>query len=88
MVYYISSGEQDEGCSTYDLTMSIAHTAEIVHATRCPANSNQVESMLTQLPKAITDKDLSREGVYSFEKMVKLSYPSDLKSLTKVHAGH
>jgi hypothetical protein len=38
MVYYVSSGEEeDEGCSTYDLTMSISHAAEIVHATRCPA---------------------------------------------------
>jgi hypothetical protein len=75
MVYFISSGEQDEGCSTYDLTMSISHTAEMVHATRCPANSNQVQSMLTELPKQITDKDLNQEGIYTFDKMVKLSYP-------------
>lgn len=88
MVYYISSGEEDEGCSTYDLTISVSHAAEMVHATRCPANSNQVQSMLTELPKEITDKDLNHEGVYSFEKMVKLSYPLDFKSLTKVHVGH
>lgn len=88
MVYFISSGEQEEGCSTYDLTMAISHTAEMVHATRCPANSNQVQSMLTELPKLITDKDLNHEGVYSFEKMVKLSHPLDFKTLTKVNIGH
>ena len=88
MVYYVSSGEQDQGCSTYDLTMSISHAAEMVHSTRCPANSNQVESMITALPKQITDRDLNHDGQYSFEKMVKLSYPADFKSLTKVHAGH
>jgi hypothetical protein len=88
MVYYVSSGEQDEGCSTYDLTMSISHSAEIMHATRCPAKANEVESLLTALPKQIVDRDLNHEGQYTFEKMVRLSYPADFKSLTKVYAGH
>jgi hypothetical protein len=88
MVYYVSSGEEDAGCSTYDLTMGISHVADIVHETRCPANTDQVPSMLTELPKEITDRDLDHEGVYSFEKMVKLSYPGDFKSLTTIHQGH
>jgi hypothetical protein len=36
------------------------------------------------LPSKITNRDLNNHGEFSFEKLLKLSYPNDFKTMEKV----
>jgi len=92
MVYYVGAPLQDEEghaiCSNYDVTFSISHMSKVVSETKCPAEG-EIPSMLTELPHSITDRDLDREGEYTFEKVVKLAYPEDFKgAVVSKRQGH
>ena len=88
-VYYVGGAKVDEDghtkCSLYDLTMSISHKANMEHETRCAAIEGKLQpgdsipSLLTGLPKEITDHDLDDAGEFNFDKVLKLAYPTDLK---------
>lgn len=54
-----------------------------MHETRCP-NKDGFQSWSSGLPNKITDKDIDRDGTYTFEKVLLLDYPTDFAKLHKV----
>lgn len=84
-IYYIGGPQYDyygqPKCSVYDATISISHAEAMMHATRCPS-TDDVPSLINDLPKKIEDHDLDRNGEYIYEKLLKLDYPKDFKGLS------
>ena len=84
-VFYVGGLEMEEqGCTVYDLTLSISHIPKILEQTTC---KGERPSLKDALKHVITDRDLDHEGQYSFDKTVKLQYPEDFKKVTKVADG-
>lgn len=54
-----------------------------MHETRCPSKDG-FQTWSTGLPKRITDRDLERDGTYTFEQVLQLDYPKDFAKLNKV----
>lgn len=86
-VYYIGgpklSNEGRAKCSVYDLSISISHQAAIIDETRCSPHDSNVKSMAEAMPVRITDKNLDSNGQYSFDRIMKMTYPTDFKLVEK-----
>lgn len=67
----------------------MSHMSQMTSETKCVAGDG-IPSMRSELPHTITDRDLDREGLYTFDKLVKLAYPEDFKGvvLPRKHAHH
>ena len=81
-VYYVGGASADH-CSLYDLTLSISHSNQVAAEAKCEGDK-AFDSMSSGLPRRITEDDLDREGSYSFDHLLKLSYPDDFKAVTKM----
>lgn len=75
-IYYLGDTVRDEEggavCSFYDLSMSISRETAIILASQCP-EKDDIETVHDGLPAKITDRDLDRDGIYSFEKLLKVT---------------
>jgi hypothetical protein len=64
-------------CAYYDMAMSITHMSQMAALTPCK-NDKNTPSMVDALPEIITDSDLNSKGMYKFNKMMRLKYPSEI----------
>jgi hypothetical protein len=78
--------KRDKRCSYYDLSMSITHLSQLAPLTPC-AKDDTTPSMATALPETITDRDLDYDGVYRFNKMMRLSYPNEINDFDASEAS-
>lgn len=65
-------------CATYDVTVSIAHVPKILEETTCKVVAKgkaATESLSRGLTHVITDRQLDKDGLYSFDKVLQLQYP-------------
>ena len=78
--------EGNEKCSVYDMTLSVSHTADLIQETRC-FDDQSTPSFVSGLPHSIGDRDLDNDGIYKFDKLLRLHYPNDYKDVSKSEKG-
>lgn len=88
-IYYQGSPVTDEAgkpaCSFYDLTLSISRETQVMLATQCPVKDD-TQTVAEGLPKRITDRDLDRDGTYTFDKMLKVDDVGGAGARSRVYA--
>ena len=73
-------------CTLYDVIFQISHQARIALDSACPPKDD-VLSLVNEIPKEITDKDLDSHGLYNFHKLLKIGYPKDFMGLEKMEGN-
>lgn len=62
--------------------MAISHLSELARDSECTPGED-TPSMVDKLPSSISDRDLDNNGEYTFNKIMKFSYPHDFKGVQK-----